>query len=116
MKQLVLLAAVILLSTFTLIGQNGVCKIGSVVFKCPSKYYPEVQLHDPTIRLFKYKDGDDKVYFVMADHARNFDPAVVSKFIPGLGGPFEWKAESNPVLMDLGTKYKFDLVALLGLS
>jgi hypothetical protein len=116
MKQLVILSAVILLSTLPLIGQKGVCKVGSVDFKCPSKYYPEVQVSNPTIRLFKYRDGGGKLYFFMAYPTGDFDPAAVSKLIPGLGGPFEWKTETDALVMDLGTKYKFDLRALLGLS
>lgn len=116
MKQLQILIAIISLSALTLVGQTSVCKVGSVDFKCPSKYYPEIKVNDPTVRLFKYKDGGDKVYFFMADPTSNFDPTGLSKLIPGWSGPFEWKSEKDPLVMDLGTKYKFDLVALLGLS
>lgn len=116
MKQIQILIAIILSSALTLFGQTSLCKVGSVEFKCPSKYYPEIKVNDPTVRLFKYKDGGDKVYFFMADPTSNFDPTVLSRLVPGWVGPFEWKSEKDPLVMDLGTKYKFDLVALLGLS
>src|SRR3954467_10579727 len=116
MKKLPKLTAFILLTVTAVIGQKNTCKVGSVDFRCPSpKYYPEIKVSDPLVRVFKYKDGDDKVYFFMADSAGRFDPTSLSKLIPGLAGTFEWKSEADPLVMELGTKYKFDLVALLGL-
>ncbi|MFT3744459.1 MAG: hypothetical protein QM785_09190 [Pyrinomonadaceae bacterium] len=68
------------------------------------------------MRLFKYKDGADKVYFFMVDSASGFDLKLITNLIPGWGGTFEWKPEKQPLVMDLDTKYKFELVAFLGLS
>lgn len=116
MARLLILIAIVAFSAPTLLAQKKICKVGSIEFQCPSKYYPEIKVNDPTVRIFEYKDGDGKVYFFMADPARKITSSVLSELIPGLKGPFKWKAESDPLIMDLGTKYKFDLVAELGLS
>lgn len=116
MKNLLICFAIVFLSAFALFGQTKTCKVGTVNFKCPSEYYPEIKTNDSRVRLFKYKDGGGKVYFFMVDSASNFDLKLITNLIPGWGDTFEWKLEKQPLVMDLNTKYKFRLVALLGLS
>ena len=112
-----MLSVIVSLAGLTAPGQKGVCKVGSINFRCPSpKYYPEVKINDPKIRLFKYRDGEDKVYFFMADSESSAEPTVLTKLVPGWNESFEWEPEKNPLVMDLNTKYKFDLVAVFGLS
>lgn len=116
MKRLLIILTFLLLPTLPLIAQTSVCKVGSIAFKCPSKYYREVKVEHPTLRLFEYKDSKGKLYFYMVDPSHKFDPTTVIKSIPGLNESFQWKTETDPLVMDLGTKYKFDLVGLFGLS
>ena len=112
-------AVIVFLTSITILGQKGaVCKIGTTTFDCPAGFLklPDV---DATTRLFQSKDKDNPLKLFVAVSAGDFVDSVLrqtherSYSIPA-SERFEWKTVTNPLTMDVETKYKHRVIASLG--
>jgi hypothetical protein len=120
MKILLATTVIILLGT-TIFAQGRSCAIGSVRFACPSKYFKEVSAGNAETRTFKYKEAGTGLYFFMSVPKTAFKPGTVGETVIKVDPKFskekfEWKPVIDPLVMDMETKYKYDLVASMGLS
>jgi hypothetical protein len=112
----------ILFFTFDVsIAQRPTCSVNGVAFECPSKYFKEIKVDSSEIKLFKYTDKDAALFFFMSAPSASFDLHALGKLIlhtypKGADQMIEWKSERNPLVMEMQTKYKYDLDVTLGLT
>ena len=102
-------------------AQTPGCKIGDVNFACPSEYFKQVKSADPRTRIFKYSGEANQMYFFMSVPSGPFDAAhigelVLANYPNSKGEKFSWKRNDDPMVMNTKTKYKFDLLASVGLT
>lgn len=115
------LASVFLL-IFTGLGlaQRPRCSVGTTRFDCPD-YFMELKGDDNSLRIFKYKEAGNNLYFFAFDSSTSFDVAKVGEAIKSYYPKtavqeLTWKTVKDPLTMDTKTKYKYDLIASMALG
>jgi len=101
------------------VAQQKVCVIKAVQFDCPDNF-KQVKSSDNTVRLFKYKESGNDLYFFATIPTTSFDPQKLGKAVKAYYSQskeaFRWKRIPSPLVMSTKTKYKYDLSASYALS
>jgi len=101
-------------------AQESNCAIHDVMLDCPSEYFKEVKVDDKETRIYKYAGKGKDMFFFATVPSKVFDAHKIGDLVLKSSStnskPLEWKVEKDPLIMSTRTKYKYDLVASLGLS
>lgn len=119
--KILIATALVILAGSSIFSQGRSCAVGGVRFTCPSKYFKEISTGKGDTRIFKYKEAGNELYFFMSVPDRAFNPEVVGgiviKTYPNSSKEnFEWKPVIDPWVMEMETKYKYEVVASMGIS
>jgi hypothetical protein len=101
-------------------AQRNTCSIGTTRFACPSNF-EALATTDKSIRIFKSTESDGDLYFFVSEPTGAFDAAKVGEALRARYSNlstdgFRWKPVPDPFVMSTRTKYKYDVMASLGLS
>lgn len=121
MKIILTIIATFFFTFGTCSAQRLACATNGVSFDCPSKYFKEIKVSSNEVRLFKYTDKDAALFFFMSAPSATFDVETLGELVlrtypKAANQKFEWKPERNPLVMEMPSKYKYDLNVVLGLT